>query len=447
MKHNSLETEKLSKLFGQFVIPAVISMVLAGMQGMIDGIFLGQYASTNAMASVNIAIPYMQMIMGCTMIICCGTLSFLGRTLGEKNEQSHTKAQNIFRSSVIALLTASLILWAIGIFASKPLASLMGANDVLLQETSQYIFALSWFAPAIGFMLLFGFVSRLLGKPNLYLIATVVCLIANIAIDFIAIKILKLGTIGAALATGFSFLAGLFITIVPILKKSSVINLFSGHFKGNLLKHTLLNGSSEGITSIATAVTMWLFNTAFIQYAGESGVAAFTVINYIGNFVLLVMFGISDGISTLVSYNYGAGLFQRVKKILNLALLSNFIIGLGIFVVFNLFSQQLIQIFVANQPFVVEMAVQGAHLYSIAFLFNGFNIVQSGYQTSLGNALYSGIIAGSRGLFFILVGIVILPQFFDINGVWLTVPFAEIITVLVCMAISYWESRKAKHLG
>ena len=81
MKTNELETGKLPFLFLRFVLPAVISMVLAGTQSMVDGLFLGKYASTNAMASVNIAIPYMQMIIGCTMIVCSGTISFLGRTL------------------------------------------------------------------------------------------------------------------------------------------------------------------------------------------------------------------------------------------------------------------------------------------------------------------------------------------------------------------------------
>lgn len=444
MEGNQLETGKIRHLFLQFVLPAVISMVLAGTQSMIDGLFLGRYASTNAMASVNIAIPYMQMIFGCTMIICSGTISFLGRTLGEKTEQSKKKAQNIFRSSVIALLVCSVILILLGIFANNQLAVWMGANEVLLADTAQYIRVLAFFTPAICFMVLFGFTARLLGKPHLYLIATIVCLSCNIVMDFIAIKILNLGAMGAALATGVSYVAGLFMTIRPVFIKENVVNVYTGKFHAALLRHTVLNGSSEGVTSLATAVTVWLFNTALMQYAGEGGVAAFTVINYISNFVILVMFGVADGIGTLVSYNYGAGHLERVRKILHTALLINFISGFVIFMVLNLFSQQLIGMFITDQPDIMEMAVQGARLYSVSFLLNGFNIVQSGYQTALGNAANSALIAGSRGLIFIFLGMLILPILFGISGVWITVPFAEICTLFLCIVIDRLEYKRQK---
>lgn len=446
MKTNQLETKKIHYLFLQFVLPAVISMVLAGTQSIIDGLFLARYASTNAMASVNIAIPYMQMIMGCTMIVCSGTISFLGRTLGEKSEKSKIKAQNIFHSSFLALIVCSAILMLLGFFANKQLAVLMGANDVLLGDTARYIRVLAFFTPAICFMILFGFTARLLEKPQLYLIATITCLFCNILMDFIAVKILHLDAMGAALATGFSYVAGLLITIKPILKKQNVVNIYKGKFQFTLLQHTILNGSSEGITSLATAVTVWLFNTALMKYAGESGVAAFTVINYISNFVILVMFGVADGIGTMVSYNYGAGQLDRVRKILRIALLLNFISGILIFIVLNLFSQPLIGLFITGQPNITQMAVQGARLYSIAFLLNGFNIVQSGYQTALGNAANSALIAGCRGLIFIFIGMMVLPKLFGINGVWFTVPFAEIFTVIICSLIDHKEYNKQQQV-
>lgn len=445
MKTNQLETGRISSLFLQFVLPAVISMVLAGTQSMVDGLFLGRYASTNAMASVNIAIPFMQMILGCTMIICSGTISFLGRTLGEKTEQSKRKAQDIFRSSFLALLVCSAVLMLLGIFANKQLAVVMGANQVLLAEAAQYIFVLAFFTPAICFMILFGFTARLLGKPQLYLIATIACLLCNIVMDFIAIRLFHLGTMGAALATGFSYVAGLLITVRPLLNRKNVVNVYVGKFRFSLLQHTVLNGSSEGVNSLATAVTVWLFNTALMKYAGESGVAAFTVINYVSNFVILVMFGVADGIGTMVSYNYGAGRLERVRKILRTALLLNFISGILIFLVLNLFGQPLIGLFIADQPEIIQMAVQGAHLYSAAFLMNGFNIVQSGYQTALGNAANSALIAGSRGLIFIFLGMALLPEILGISGVWITVPFAEMATVVICILLDRREYRKQQH--
>ena len=431
--NNTLLTERLPRLFLLFVLPAVISMVISGTQSMIDGIFLGRFAGVNAMASVNIAGPYMQIITGCTMVICIGTFSYLGRTLGENTNPQ--KAKDIFRTAVVSLAACALILMAAGLFLSRPLALLLGANEVLLDETALYIRTVAVFIPAICFMMHFGFTARLLEKPHLYLIATLCCVSCNVIMDYLAVKVLGLGVVGAAAATGLSYLSGLLVVVRPFLSRKSIVNLFEGTFHWDILRSSAFNGSSEGITSISAALTMYLFNTAFMGFAGESGVAAFTVINYAGNFVVLVMFGVSDGISTLVSYNYGAKLLLRVKKTLRAALMINFCIGLLIFTVLHLFSRQMVGIFVSDNEFVTAMAVQGAALYSFCFLMNGFNIVQSGYYTSMGDALASVIISASRGIVFISTGIFLLPQFLDINGVWLTPPFAELMTVLVCLII------------
>lgn len=431
--NNTLLTERLPRLFLLFVLPAVISMVISGTQSMIDGIFLGRFAGVNAMASVNIAGPYMQIITGCTMVICIGTFSYLGRTLGENTNPQ--KAKDIFRTAVVSLAACALVLMAAGLFLSRPLALLLGANEVLLDETALYIRTVAVFIPAICFMMHFGFTARLLEKPHLYLIATLCCVSCNVIMDYLAVKVLGLGVVGAAAATGLSYLSGLLVVVRPFLSRKSIVNLFEGTFHWDILRSSAFNGSSEGITSISAALTMYLFNTAFMGFAGESGVAAFTVINYAGNFVVLIMFGVSDGISTLVSYNYGAKLLLRVKKTLRAALMINFCIGLLIFTVLHLFSRQMVGIFVSDNEFVTAMAVQGAALYSFCFLMNGFNILQSGYYTSMGDALASVIISASRGIVFISTGIFLLPQFLGINGVWLTPPFAELMTVLVCLII------------
>ena len=135
MDNNILLEKKLPYLFVHFVIPSIIAMVIAGAQGMVDGIFLGNFAGSDAMASVNIANPYLQIIIGCTMIVCTGTLSFLGRTLGENKPE---KAKDIFRSSVVALLIISLILMFAGIIFYKNIAYMLGANEVLVKGTGQY---------------------------------------------------------------------------------------------------------------------------------------------------------------------------------------------------------------------------------------------------------------------------------------------------------------------
>lgn len=432
MNKVKLLEEKISKLLVFFVIPTLFAEVISGIQGMVDGIFLGNFVDANAMASVNIATPYMQLILGGAMVVCTGTLSYLGRTLGENKIE---KAQNIFKSCSIGLGILSLLFLVVGFVFSEKIALLLGANETLLLGTSQYIKILALFAPMLSYMLLFGTVGRLLGKPQLYLYSNIACLLTNVLADFITIKVLHLGIGGAAFSTGLAFTAGMLLVMQPLCSKESPIRLFEGHFKKKLFFEAAYNGSSEGITYVSSALALFLFNHAFITIAGEKGVAAFTIINYLGNFVSLMMFSVSDGIGSIVSYNYGAKRMDRMKKTFYLAMCLNLTMGIMVFVILNFFSKELIQIFVHDEPLIIEMAVKGAQLYGISFLFNGFNILQSGYQTSVGNAGLSFLIAACKGIIFISLGIYVLPILFDINGVWLTLPFAEFMSVLVCFII------------
>lgn len=428
MSENILGTEKIHKLFIKFCLPAVASMVIAGMQGMIDGIFVGNFTGELGLASVNIAQPFMQLIYGCTFVVCIGAISSMGRLLGEGNEG---EAQDVFKTSMITVLIATIVLTLVGNFFSRQVAAILGANSEVIEGVAIYIKTISLFAPFIALKVLFGFTDRIIGRPEEYLKSTIVSVIVQIILNIIFLKFLGWGIGGAALATGISNIAGFFVVLPYILNKNNKISVFKGKFNGKLIWPVCYNGSSEGVTSISTAVATFLFNMAFMEIAGPSGVAAFTAITYMANFGILLMFGISDGVTPIISYNYGYEKKKRVKETMKLAIISTFVIGLGIFFILVIFSIPLVKMFTSTNAEVTTLAASGARIYAIAFLINGFNIVTSGYFTAIGNAKASIIVSGSRGLIFIVIGIFVLPLFLGVNGIWLTVPFAELITVFI----------------
>lgn len=427
-KENVLGTQKVSKLFVQFSLPAIMAMVINGMQTIIDGIFLGNFVGHNAMASVNLVQPFTQLIIGSSMIISIGCLSFIGRSLGEgKNEE----AQNIFKTSLICMVIVSVIITFIGVIFNKPLAVILGANDVLLESVATYIKTLALFALPMSLMFLFGFVDRVIEKPELYLKGSILSVITNIVLNYVLIKELKLGIMGAAIATGMSYSIAFFIVIVPLLNKNTVINIFKGRFDKSTIWPVAYNGSSEGVTAIAIATTSYVFNMAFMKIAGEVGIAAFTSISYISQFGTLIMFGISDGIGPIVSYNYGYKKYDRVEDVLKISYRVTLSVGAVLFLILFLFGKDLVSMFAGNNKEVLDMAVSGSKIYAFSFFLNGFNIVYSGYFTAIGLAKESIIISSCRGIIFIILGIVILPFVFDIQGVWMTIPFAELMTLII----------------
>lgn len=428
MQDNVLGTEKISKLFIKFSIPAILSLTIAGVQTMVDGIFLGNFVGTNAMASVNIAAPFMQLMIGMNLIIGIGGASYIGRSLGEGQVK---RAQDIFKSACLFMIGLSIVILVLGFTFCHQLASFLGANDVLLADSSTYIKILALFAPFIGLSFILGVFVRCIGKPNVYLISSVASLFANIILNYVLIKQLKLGIVGAPIATGLSFTTSFLIAAIPFIKKSAVLNFFTGKFNWKLTGQLLYNGSSEGVSSLAAAISTFVFNMAFMRIAGEVGVSAFTAIGYISLFASLIVVGVSAGIGPVISYNYGAQLHDRVKQMMNISCKMAIIMGSALVVLIFLFGKYLIMMFVSDNQAVLDLALHGSKIYAFTFFFNGLNILFSGYFTSIGDALSSIIVAVCRGMIFILLGISILPQFIGISGVWMTVPVAEVLTLLV----------------
>lgn len=428
MQDNILLQGKVSKVFFIFCIPAILSMLIAGMQTMIDGMFVGNILGTNAMASINIAAPFMQLILGMSMIVSIGTQSFIGLRIGEGNIP---KAQNAFKTFLFFILLVGGIITLLGLGFNEKIATFLGASDILKPLVCTYIKTISMFTIPMAIMFLFGFSNRLIGKPDLYFKGMILSLLCNLVLNYLFIAKLNLGITGAAMATGISYSSALIIVVSPLLNKENIINIHTGKVDLTTLLPVLYNGSSEGIISLSVAISAYIFNMAFMSIAGEAGVAAFTAINYVGQFGICILFGISDGIGPIVSCSHGSELYNRVKQILKVAYFVGLAIGTLIFIILFLFGENLIKLFMSVDQQIIDLAAQGAKIYAVAFFMNGFNIINSGYFTFIGEAMKSVIIAASRGLLFIILGIIVLPQILGINGVWATIPFAEFLTVIL----------------
>lgn len=423
---------KLPRIFLQFTLPAVVAMLISGIQGMVDGIFVGNYIGSNAMASVNIAIPYLQSIIGLSMVISIGAQSHIGLKLGFGSVK---EAQDTFQSFFRIIIAAAAAFTVLGIFCSEGIARAVGASDILLEGTALYIRTIAIFAIPIVLMFYFGFLNRIIGRPELFFYGNVLSLCVNITLNYFLIAKMGLGMLGAGIATGMSYSSALLIVIWPMIDKKNVIHIFQGAFDKSCIKPVLYNGSSEGVNSISISLIAYLFNMAMLRMAGEDGVAAFTVINYVGVVGMLVLFGISDGVGPMVSYNYGYGAFERVKKIMRSGYLVNLVLGTVVFLILFFGGEAIGSIFIKDNPEILALTVQGSRLYAFTFLMAGFNILNSGYFTFIGQGLESVLVAASRGLVFVSIGIFILPQFIGMDGVWISVPFAEFCSMVIGMSL------------
>jgi len=433
MDERILGNEKISHLFIKYSIPAILSMVLSGSQIMIDGMFVGNYIGSNALASVNIVLPFVEISLAVSFIITFGALSIIGRNLGAGKVQT---AQNTFKTATYIIVIFAIVYGLAGIFNAESIGRILGADASLLEGVSMYLRTISYFLVFYPLMIITGFADRIIGKPQLYLYGTLTTLSVNISLDYILIKEFGLGLKGAAIATGISYLMGLLVTIRPMLNKKHTINVFAGTFDKSTISPMLYNGASEGIGAGAAALAVYLFNLEFMSRVGPSGVAAFTMISYVVRLGMHIIFGIADGISPIVSYNYGHEKYNRVKEVMRHGLASGAVIGGMVFIVLIFGGESLANMFGKGDTSVVQLASKGSVIYAFAFLVNSFNVIYSIYFTALGNAKASALIAFSRGFIWIVVGIKVWPALFGMTGVWMTVPVAELLTLLLVMYLA-----------
>jgi Na+-driven multidrug efflux pump len=270
------------------------------------------------------------------------------------------------------------------------------------------------------------------------MLALVVAVSSHILFNWLLLVKLSLGIKGAAFATGIGYCIAFGMAILPFFSKKAVLKLFAGSFDKRAALHILYSGSSGGLSEMGTGIATFLFNITLMRYVGEMGVVAFTVISYLAFIGSNVLIGLSDGVGAIISYNYGSRQMDRVKKALQLVSATAFVIGVGLFIAMFVFSKEVIALFLNDgHEEVLAFAVYGTKLYAFAFLVNGLNIVAAGYFTAIGSPKQAVLIALSKGIVWIAVGMVMLPALLGIQGIWLTVPIAEIVTVMLSGALLY----------
>ena len=432
-----LLTGEIPRLFMKYALPGVAGLLFLGIQSVIDGIVLGRFVGANALASVNLVLPCYSLISAFAIVMGIGGQTLVSISLGRGDKQ---EANNALRSVFVFLLGMSVVVSLVIFLSAGKIASFLGANEVLLPDAVHYIRALVPFFPLLCAMFFGDYIIKAMGHPLYATSVMGMTVVLNIVLDLVFVAVLGWGVMGAGLATGIAFTMGACFNVPRLFSRHEVVAVQRGRYDRRLVWNAFYNGSSEGMSELSVAITVFLFNITMMRYLGESGVAAFTAINYILFIGTTVFLGISDGIIPIIGYNYGARQQERIKSILKLAARTNSLIGIGLFLLLLLFGEQVIGLFFKDHGSeAFEIASRGVSIYCFAFLLCGLNILASSYFTAIGNAKISIIISALRGLVFVGIGILVLPAVFGIDAIWYEVPIAEICT----LSVSFWLVRRS----
>lgn len=415
----------------RFAAPTIIMMIFMGLYTIVDTIFVSQFVNTDALSALNIVCPVINITVGLGTIIATGGNAIVSRKMGAGN------AQEAKEDFTLLIITGAIIGFTIllgGVICIDKIIYILGASDLLFPYCKNYLFILLLFIPANVLQTLFSNLFVTAGKPGLGFGLSFLAGIANIVLDYVFIVLCRLGIQGAALGTGFGYLIPTVVGLIYFAKNSGSLSFVKPRLKWNVVKESCINGSSEMVSQLATAITTFLFNITMMNLLGENGVAAITIIIY-SQFLLNTLYiGYSMGIAPIIGFNYGNKNTIQQKKVFQISIQFITVVSSLIFIFSRFGGTNIIRLFVDGTSEVYQIAADGFTIFSYSFLFCGLNIFTSSMFTALSNGKVSAILSFLRTFGLLAGGILLLPKICGLTGIWLAVPVAEGIMFLVSAA-------------
>ncbi len=439
----------LSEHFGygkllRFTLPSVGMMIMTSVYGVVDGYFVSNYVGLTPFAAVNLIMPFLMILGGTGFMFGSGGSALIAKTLGEGKKELANKTFSLLVYSAAVL---GVIFSVFGIAVLRPVSALLGAEGELLENCVRY--GRIYLASMPFYLLQYTFQSFFIAaeKPRMGLWVTIAAGITNMALDALFVAVFEWGLEGAAFATAISITVGGVIPLIYFFRKNtSLFRLGKTRFDGKALLKTCTNGSSELMSNISMSIVNMLYNFQLNKYAGEDGIAAYGVMMYVNLVFLAIFIGYSAGTAPIISYHYGAENKDELKSLLKKSAVIIWISSAAMIITAQLLAYPLAKIFVGYDETLMKLTLDGFRIFSISFLFAGTAIFGSSFFTALNDGLTSALISFLRTLVFQTAAVLVLPLFFDVDGVWFSVAAAEFTAAAVTMAFIFGKKKKYGYL-
>ena len=428
----------------RFTLPSICMMIFTSIYGMVDGFFISNYVGKTAFASVNLIIPYLQILGGVGAMLGVGGSALVAKTLGEGDT---ARARKYFTMMMYLMLGTSIFFTVVGIATLRPVAYLFGATDGMIGNVMTYGTICLLFNTALQAQYTFQSYLIVAEKPKFALAVVIVAGISNMVLDFLFMAVFHIGVAGAAIATGLSQCVAALLPFIWFISKKnqSALRFTKTNFEIKPMRHACANGASEMMSSVSASITGILYNLQLMKYAGEDGVAAYGVVMYAAFIFLGVFNGYSQGSSPIMGYHYGAQNHKEMKNVLKRSLIILAISSVVLTTLAILLARLLAAIFVGYDVELLDMTTRAFRICAMPFLVMWFNMYTSCFFTSLNDGAVSAAISFMRALVFPVICIVFMPMVWGLDGVWYSLVGSEILGAFVSLYFMLSKRKKYKY--
>ena len=425
--------KKIVREFFKYLIPSVSAMWFFSIYTMIDGMFVGKGVGPEALAAVNISMPFINTVFAVSLLVAVGASTtitfFLGKGEGER-------ANQFFTLNTIILTGLGILISIIAISYIDNIGLYLGADENSLPLVKEYLTIIIAFSTFFMVAYSLEVLVKADGAPIYSIIFVTLAAFINIVLDYLFVIRFGFGLKGAAYATGLSQMISCLAFLHYFIFGKSKLKYSRIKIQVKDILSIFKIGFPESLTELSAGFTTFIFNMTILRYIGSHGVAGFGVIMYINNLVIMTMIGINQGMQPLISYYNGKGDKETISKILKLGLKSVIVFSLVFFIASQVFTENLVALFINPTNIeAYEIARNGLKIFSIGFLICGFNIALSGYFTAIKETRKATLISILRGYILIYIALMIMPNIMGNTGIWIAPFVYETATLLVSLII------------
>lgn len=413
----------------QTVVPSILMVLISSVYGVVDGLFVSNFAGKTPFAAINLVWPAIMVVSSLGVMVGVGGSALVAKIKGEGDE---VKANKVFSMLIEFSMAIGLVLGVLSFVFMPRIVDWLGSDQQMAYYSILYGRMLAAALPFSILQMTFTPFFMTAERPDLGTKFTIICGLVNIVLDAIFIGWLHWGIAGAAAATIASQMVG---SIGPLLyfstkRNHSSLKIRITPIEWNPIRKACVNGSSEFVANISFSVVSMCYNWQLMQYLGQAGVAAYGIIMYAGMIFYSVVSGFNIGVSPIIAYNYGANDRKEMHSLLKHSLIIMGVIDLVCLVSSELSAPLVARIFVGYDAELLQLTTVAFRIYMISFLFSGYNAFTSAFFTSLNNGVVSAVLSFTRFVFEV-ASIFILPLLLGSAGIWISVVLSETFAILL----------------
>lgn len=432
-------------LLWQYALPAIVAMTASSLYNIIDRASIGQVVGPEAIAGLGITFPFMNLSAAFGAAVGVGASTCISVKLGQRD---YDTAQHLLGNTVTLNLVIGFLFMLISMIFLDPILRFFGASDVTLPYAREFMQVI--LAGNMITHMYFGMnaVLRAAGKPRHAMYATLFTVGMNIVLVLAFVWWFRWGIRGAALATIVSQSMALCWQMWLFSDKRELLHLKRGIYrlKSQLVKNIVAIGVSPFLMQTTSCIIVIFMNNQFFRYGGDLAVGAYSIANSVVMALFMFVMGITQGMQPIVGYNYGAQKFDRMLRCLWLSIAAATAILLLGWTLGMMFPRQIARIF-ATDPELLDMSAHGIVLDMLVFFVVGSQAVITNFFQCIGKVKISIFLSLSRQLIILLPLAYILPLFWELDGVWYSMPFSDFVAFIITIPILWWYLRKLKAYG